>query len=363
MKSQTILTVKLKMKNLYVDTEIKGHHFYYLNALSGQIDRSICVVPSEIGDVNCRQIIVPKFSTFKEYKTWINSIFKIAQDENIDVIHFLYGDIFYRYFGFGLSKLKKYFKVVITFHHFRYGLLHNLSLKRIFSNINVGIVHTTHLLAMAEKFGIKNIKHIEYPKFSETKIIPTIDARNYLGISNDCPLLLALGGTREDKGLDILLEALKKVDKPFKLLIAGQPQTYDENFINKAIVSYKDRVYKILRYLTDSEICTIVSASDIVVLPYRKIFDGASGPLVEGVAYGKTIIGPNHGSLGQIIKDNHLGYTFESENVDDLARTINKALSEKFIYDEYAKKYQSALSVGSFIDSHKNLYDGLTKRQ
>ena len=81
------------------------------------------------------------------------------------------------------------------------------------------------------------------------------------------------------------------------------------------------------------------------------------------MAYGKTIIGPNHGSLGQIIKDNHLGYTFESENVDDLARTINKALSETFIYDEYAKKYQSSLSVDSFIDSHKNLYDGLTKRQ
>lgn len=346
------------MKILYIDTDLNGHHIYYLKALLNNFANSLCVVPSKLSDVNCRQIIVPKFSTFKEYKTWINSIFKIAQDENIDVIHFLYGDIFYRYFGFGLSKLKKYFKVVITFHHFRYGLLHNLSLKRIFSNINVGIVHTTHLLAMAEKFGIKNIKHIEYPKFSETKTISTIDARNYLGISNDCPLLLALGGTREDKGLDILLEALKKVDKPFKLLIAGQPQTYDENFINKAIVSYKDRVYKILRYLTDSEICTIVSASDIVVLPYRRIFDGASGPLVEGVAYGKTIIGPNHGSLGQIIIDNHLGYTFESEKVSSLCEVIDNALSnpnkEK---DDRYKNYQKQLTVQNFIDLYKQIYE------
>lgn len=120
-------------------------------------------------------------------------------------------------------------------------------------------------------------------------------------------------------------------------------------------------VYKILRYLTDSEICTIVSASDIVVLPYRKIFDGASGPLVEGVAYGKTIIGPNHGSLGQIIKDNHLGYTFESENVDDLARTINKALSEKFTYDEYAEKYQKSLKTSYFIRSYTEIYKKLLK--
>ena len=93
-------------------------------------------------------------------------------------------------------------------------------------------------------------------------------------------------------------------------------------------------------------------------MPYRKIFDGASGPLAEGVAYSnaKTIIGPSTGSIGQIIRDNHLGKCFETEDVNSLARTIDNMLEAGFEYDEIAKQYQNSLKVTVFQEESIKLF-------
>lgn len=72
--------------------------------------------------------------------------------------------------------------------------------------------------------------------------------------------------------------------------------------------------------MTDEEFEMAIQAVDAIVLPYRKTFNGASGPLGEGVAKGKMIIAANHGSLGDIVEKNHLGYTFESENIEALKK-------------------------------------------
>lgn len=352
------------MKVLYIDISLAGHHVLYLESLMSEFKDSVCLLPESDIKINVDKVIYYNVDRkFNSYLKWVNKICEIIKSEHIEIVHFLYGDGLYKFFGIGLQKIKKLAKVVVTFHQFQYGFLHKISIKKICSKIDFGIVHTSFLKKQAVKIGVKNIEIINYPKFTPVKNISNGEAKRIVGISSVSPVISALTGTRYDKGLDLLLAALEQVQNDFTLLIAGKPCYFSEQFINEHVIRYNDKVVTVLKELTEDELANSVSASDIVVLPYRKIFDGASGPLVEGVAYGKTIIGPNHGSLGQIIKDNHLGYTFESENVDDLARTINKALSENFIYDEYAKKYQSALSVDSFIDSHKNLYDGLTKRQ
>lgn len=40
------------------------------------------------------------------------------------------------------------------------------------------------------------------------------------------------------------------------------------------------------------------------------------------MAKGKMIIAANHGSLGDIVEKNHLGYTFESENIEALKKVF-----------------------------------------
>jgi len=237
--------------------------------------------------------------------------------------------------------------------------LRNISIKAISKKINTGIVHTEELLKKLNSLYINNAKHIEYPHFNDINYINKEFALKYLGLSDKTPVLLALGGTRYDKGLDILLEALKYADKPFQLIIAGQEQYFDKSFIDNKIETYKDNVRLLLKFLSDEEFSICINACDFIVLPYRKIFTGASGPLGEGVWQRKTIIGPNHGSLGDIIRNNNIGVTFTAEDSYDLSAVINVQLYKKHEWNEDAENYRLKLDADRFKNDFKTLYNNL----
>ena len=95
-----------------------------------------------------------------------------------------------------------------------------------------------------------------------------------------------------------------------------------------------------LRYLSEEELVSAAQAADIVALPYRRSFDGASGPLGIGAALGKVIVGPGHGSVGETIRENHLGHVFEAENARALAKVLDDALSDGFAADDHYQAYQ-----------------------
>ena len=95
------------------------------------------------------------------------------------------------------------------------------------------------------------------------------------------------------------------------------------------------------------------------MLPYRRVFDGASGQLTEGVRRGLPIIGSEHGSLGSIIRENHLGMTFRTEDSEDLALKIEAVLKDGFVYDSVAKDYQEAMSPERFCRDYQRLYASL----
>lgn len=353
------------MKVLLIDSRIDGHHLTYMKSImevlqEAKFETVVCI-PVTIETLSkCRLYIYNRENYFK----WIYYIKKLIEKEKPDIVHFLYGDDLYPFFGAGLRMLKKYSKIIITLHQIRRSFLHDLSIKMIAKNADKVIVHTEVLKRDLNKINIFNIKKIEYPHFSKVKTIDKKKALGFLGIKKcDAPVLVALGGTRYDKGLDILLKALVKVPYPFHLIIAGVENDFSKEFILKNIKTYKNKVTYILKFLSDAEFAYCLSASDIVCLPYRKSFDGASGPLGEGVALGKMVIGTDHGSLGDLIKTNHLGFTFKSENVDDLAIIINKAIKMKWHRDSKYLCYQQCISEKMFQENYIKQYYKLSKKE
>ncbi|MEQ2724411.1 glycosyltransferase family 4 protein [Phascolarctobacterium faecium] len=347
------------MKILYIDTSLDGHHLGYLAALiSGREEDSILVLPKLIENIKCKQYLLKnkekRSRNFKKFYLFINEIYEIVRAENPDVIHFLTGDIFYRFFGWGLFKFRKY-KTIITLHWIRTGFLERVSTKLICRQITSVVVHSEYMKKYLWQQEILNVINIEYPNFNNIKV-DAKQVRNDLGLNDNAPVIACIGNTRFDKGLDILLKALKGVKEPFKLLIAGKSEAFDEKFILKETSSYKDKLILHLHYLTDRELAEVIAASDIIALPYRKKFNGASGPLVEGVYLGKCIIGPNHGNLGKTIRDNHLGYVFETESIVSLKNTMEKALRSRFYTDKVYETYRGHLNVATFKKNHEILY-------
>ena len=350
------------MKILYIDTSLDGHHLGYLSALiRGKEENSVLIVPELVADLGCKQYVFKNKETrsrnFNKFYHFINEIYKIAYAENPDIIHFLTGDIFYRFFGWGLFKFRKY-KTIVTLHWIRTVFLEKLSTKLICRQITSVVVHSEYMKEYLQQQEILNVTNIESPNFNNIKV-DSKQVRNDLGLNDNVPVIACIGNTRFDKGLDILLEALKGVKEPFKLLIAGKEEAFDEKFILKEASSYKDKLILRLHYLTDRELAEVIAGSDIIALPYRKNFNGASGPLVEGVCFEKCIIGSNHGNLGKTIRDNHLGYVFETENTMSLRNTIEKALSSKFCADKIYETYRCRLNTATFKEKYESLYNNV----
>ena len=345
------------MKILLVDDTMSGHHLYYI--------RSILTLPHEFvffssetsSLLSCRQIKNEKLNFVpRKFGDWLHFIIEVkkaAESEQVDCVHFLNGALFYRFFGIGLGRLRK-FHPIITFHVIRFNFIRNISLRNIFWHIRFGVTHTALIEQQANSIGIKNIVHIEYPDFTQAMTCGSVD---FPDLPKNVPIIAAVGGTRYDKGLDILLESLCKVKSAFHLLIAGYKDDFDETVISEHSQSYSQNVTLMLKYLTDDELLACYNHANIIVLPYRLTFNGASGPLTEGASRSKCIIGPSHGSLADIIQSNHLGWTFESENADSLAEVLDKALSEPFAYDETARHYRDVLSPKRFEEDYKALYE------
>ena len=346
------------MRILFVDDRTTGHHIVYMKELvNDERYESVVIMPEDHAVKNAGfkdgAELVPMIDG--GYMSRLKQVKNTADKFKVDIIHFVFADAIMKNYGKGFNMLNEY-KIVVTLHQFRYSLLRNFVRKLLLKKADRGVVHTESMISYLHKQNINNVTHIEYPKFERVNYIDSQTAKKKLGIETDKPILLALGGTRQDKGLDILLEALNKVDKPFYLLVAGKPEAFDEEFIRDRGAGYANDMKLILRYLSDEEMALCSSACDFAVLPYRMCFDGASGGLVDAVAAGKPVIGAEHGALGELIRNNHLGYIFKTEDTDDLARVIDKALEKGFVFNKTAEEYRGNLSPEIFADKHYSLY-------
>lgn len=335
------------MKVLLIDNVTDGHHMAYATCLASSPSyESVLALPDGKGDVSCPNKNLSGFRPMS-YLCWVRGIRRIVKETKPDVVHFLNANALVNYCGVGLSWLKRY-RTVFTYHLHFGGKLKNFGHRRL-AKLGTSVVHTASLARTFAAYG-GAVAHIEYPDFLQEDVVPQ---------NHSVKTLLALGQTRRDKGLDILLDALSGVKADFRLVVAGAPVDFDEAFIREKTAGYAEKVKLDLRFLPEDVMRGYLREADFVVLPYRRVFDGASGPLTEGVGCEKPIIGPDCGSLGEIIRENHIGYTFPCEQAEGLRECIEKALREPFVYDETAKKYREFLSPERFRREYAELYGGL----
>lgn len=352
------------MKILFVDTALQGHHATYLQSLLNAAGGE-CVVCAPAGG-EAIYTRAARFYPISELKTswkayWKNLflLVKIARIEKPDIVHLVYGDAWFRFAGIGLSLIPG--KKVMTCHQIRHWDRLSIHIYRKFSKwARFLVFHTEDLTERMRERGIHHAVHIEYPQFNVNMAISREAARQKIGIpNNDTPVILALGGTGILKGLDILLQALNHVESPFYLLVAGKPVDFSVDYIREQSRAYQERVLLKPYFLSEEEVDDCLKACDVVCLPYRRKFDGASGPMGEGVVRSKLIVGPNHGSLGKTIRDHHLGITFETEDVNSLANALEHALKLKWKPDERYEAYQSQLDPKRFEAEYAKLYAGI----
>ena len=81
------------------------------------------------------------------------------------------------------------------------------------------------------------------------------------------------------------------------------------------------------RFISHDDVEHYYCASDLVVLPYKKIYQ--SGVLMMALSYGKPVLASDLEPFKEVITDKKDGFLFKSEDTYDLTRKISVILSDK----------------------------------
>jgi D-inositol-3-phosphate glycosyltransferase len=179
---------------------------------------------------------------------------------------------------------------------------------------------------------IKVIPHGNFDIYLPKKDVTKTESRKKLKIAEQAFVLLFFGTIRENKGLDILLDAFELLglrDERFRLVIAGRCQNAkQENELVSKISKLKtaDRILLFSGFIPNEKVATFFMAADTVVLPYKDIYH--SGILHLAYSFGRPVIATRVGDFEEIIENGKDGYILEKNDSRCLAETIQKAFCD-----------------------------------
>lgn len=164
-----------------------------------------------------------------------------------------------------------------------------------------------------------------------SKVPSQQEARVRLGLLENSRILLFFGQIKEIKGLDVLLQAMPRIVEEYSdvlLLIAGRVWKDDFLRYQKQIdaLGIGDYCVAHVRYIPNSEIATYYAATDLVVLPYRKIYQSAV--LLMAMGYGRPVMVSGIEGMTEMVEDGANGYVFASGDASALADKLIEALSD-----------------------------------
>lgn len=206
---------------------------------------------------------------------------------------------------------------------------------------------------VSDKIGI--IPHGNYISYS-TQAPSKASAREKLGVSSNASVVLFFGQIKKVKGLDILLRAWQQVTKANSnaiLLVAGKLWRDDISHYTKLIDECKmiNSVRLDIRYIPDDEALLYYSSADVVVLPYRQIYQ--SGVLLMAMSQKKAVLASDLPGMKEIICDGKNGYLFKDGDYNELARILIKVIDDPINRDvvaiagyETAKQYHDWNAIG-----------------
>ncbi|MEW5804430.1 MAG: glycosyltransferase family 4 protein [bacterium] len=161
------------------------------------------------------------------------------------------------------------------------------------------------------------------------------------GLKRNTVKILFFGRIRSYKGVEYLIQAadrLLRSGSEVQLILAGEGQIYCD------CSSIRDNLVLINRYISNAEVSTIFTASDVVVLPYT----GASQTGVISIAYfhSRPVIGTRVGGIPELIEDGKTGFVVRPKDSLALEEKIRSLVEHRETIKEMGK------AARGYYDSH-----------
>lgn len=184
------------------------------------------------------------------------------------------------------------------------------------------------LLALEPRLNparVHRIPHGNYAYFRDLELSRQ-EARARLGLAPTGRLALFLGAIRPYKGLDLFLRLVRPVRAAcpeVRFAVAGMVLRGDQAEYDRQIAELglePEDLSTRFSYLTHAESVAYVCAADLVVLPYRAIYQ--SGILLFAFTFGRPVVATRVGSFPETVEDGRSGWLVESEDVEGMVSTL-----------------------------------------
>jgi glycosyltransferase involved in cell wall biosynthesis len=322
---------------------------------------------------------ISKFNKMFRYSKYLLDIYKLIRKEKYDVVHFQF---------FRRRRIESLYFVILKLMGIKLAhTVHDISpldeskLDHLFNLLvyklaDILIVHSNlnkKTLAQQIKLDedkIKVMPHGDFDNYIPDKIISKSEARQIFGLSQEHNVILFFGAIKEYKGLDVLSNSFSLASMKINnlaFIIAGEAGDAETK---KIVLNCKDIISKIPKdvkvifhdeFIPVTEVAKYFIASDVVVLPYRRVTH--SGIPHLAYSFGRPIIATNVGDFKEIIEEGKSGFVLSSNTKEDLSEKIIQAFSDKPRLEEMGKyarnscatKYTWKNSAESLIPVYKKM--------
>lgn len=241
----------------------------------------------------------------------------------------------------------------------KYPILFNLLYKLLYPKFDLIICQSKYMkkdLIKNYKIQENKIKVINNP-LDFSNIIKKITS-NYNPFNSNIKNIIAVGSLEEVKGYDLLIKAIAKIKQnDFKLSIIGEGSKKNElkELIKKLqlenkieLLGFKDNPYIYMKY------------ADLGVLSSK--FEGFPNTVLETLACKTPVVTFKcPGGVEEIIIENENGWFVENENIDELAKKIeknlNNTLNKELIYESVYNRY----NLNYIIKKYENTFMEILK--
>lgn len=197
-----------------------------------------------------------------------------------------------------------------------------------FSNLMFVVNGDSAKQALVQRFKCKNVSLIQYPSELSLPVENKEQAKLSLGLGNQFVVSM-IGMIRRNKNYLLAIDAYSKSkfarSNQHTLLIAGAPADVSEIEIIKALKTGNIKNYVTdFGYHSEAKLCTLFSASDVLLLPYGKNSSSQSGPLSLARNFLLPTIVQSGGEMGDYVIKESVGYIFNE--FEDLTEVLNRAV-------------------------------------
>jgi len=192
-----------------------------------------------------------------------------------------------------------------------------------------------HTLSHKEQLRVKNveekkihvIRQFDYKYLLEFNVSDS-STRSYDSILED-KCILFFGNIAPWKGIDTLVTAVKiaknKSRENFNLVIAGKPYPGFEGIKFFENIHNQDSKFITIinKYITSSEIPSLIKKSSFLILPYGNLFQySSSGVIPLSYTFAKPVIVSNVPTLAEYVDSGKTGFIFDVNDSNQLASYI-----------------------------------------